>query len=169
MAIAVQERFVIETPVAKVWAYFENPPQVVPCLPGAELLEVINEKTFRGQVRLQVGPVAAHYDGTVTIEKIDEQQKAMVLVARGDQKGVVGRAEARITFSLQAMGPVETEVIIDAELAITGKLAQMGGGMIQMVSRQLFRSFGHCVRQALRAEAQVREEGGERWADQKQS
>jgi uncharacterized protein len=167
VTIPVQERFLIQAPIEKVWAYFENPPQVVPCLPGAELLEVVDETAFRGQVRLQVGPVAAHYDGTVTIEKIDEQQKSMALVARGDQKGMVGHAEAHITFSLRPMGPAETEVVIDAELALAGRLAQFGGAMIQMVSRQLFRKFGHCVRQALTAEAKVREEGGERWADQK--
>jgi uncharacterized protein len=149
VAIAVEDRFQVAAPIEQVWAYFEHPPRVVPCLPGATLTDVIDEANYRGQVRLQVGPVTAHFQGTVAIESFDAAQHRMKVVARGDQKGMAGRAEAQIDFSLVSLPERQTEVLISAELTIAGKLAQMGGGLIQTVSRQLFRRFGECVQQAI--------------------
>ncbi|MFQ5409582.1 MAG: SRPBCC family protein, partial [Anaerolineales bacterium] len=139
MAIPIEERFAIAAPIAQVWAYFSDPPRVAPCLPGAELIEVVGEKTYKGRVQVKVGQIGAQYQGTVVVEKIDRQNWAMVLVARGDQSGAAGRAEARIAFSLRSLAKENTEVVIRVELSIAGRLAQLGSGLIQTVSKQLFR------------------------------
>ena len=64
----------------------------------------------------------------------------------------IGRAEAQVGFGLQSLGETSTEVTIDANVSITGKLAQLGGGMIQTVSRQIFRKFADCVQKEFAAE-----------------
>lgn len=145
MAISVKERFEVTAPIAEVWAYFDDPPQVVPCLPGAELVKAIDENTYEGRVSFQVGPVRAQFAGTVKIENRDPAQHAITLAAKGTQQGAIGRAEAQVSFGLQAVDETLTEVTIDADVSITGKLAQLGGGMIQTVSRQIFRKFADCV------------------------
>ncbi len=149
--IPIEERFEVIAPVEQVWDYFSNPSQVVPCLPGAELLEVVDAMSYKGQVRIRVGQIAAHYQGNIVIEKMDQQNWAMSLVARGNQKGSVGRAEARIDVALRSLAEDGTEVIVRAELSIAGRLAQLGSGLIQTVSQQLFRKFVECVQIELQA------------------
>ena len=149
MAIAIEERFVVEAPVEQVWAYFEDLPRVVPCLPGAELVRVVDDSTYEGKVGLRVGPVRAQFLGTVHIESVDPEARTMALVARGTQQGAAGRAEAQVAFQLQPASEGSTEVTVNADVSISGKLAQLGGGMIQSVSRQLFRKFADCVREEI--------------------
>ena len=145
MAIPVQASFEVPASIEHVWAYFSNPSQVVTCLPGAELLEVLGGNRYRGSVHIKVGPVTAHYLGSVQIEQIDPRQHVMILQARGEQQGAVGRAEARISFSLSSLGEQSTQVSISSEIVVAGRLAQFGSGLIQTASKQLFHKFAECV------------------------
>jgi carbon monoxide dehydrogenase subunit G len=149
VAIPIEERFEVAAPIEQVWAYFQDPPQVVPCIPGAELVGSAEENTYEGKVSFQVGPVRAQFKGEVRIESIDAQTHTMSLIARGMQQGAPGRAEAQVQFELQPLGDTSTEVSIKADISIAGKLAQLGGGMIQSVSRQIFRKFADCARQEI--------------------
>lgn len=167
MAIPIEERFEVAAPIEQVWAYFSDPPQVVPCIPGAELVKAVDETTYEGTVGLQVGPVRAKFRGTVLIESMDADKRTMTLVARGTQQGAQGRAEAQVQFGLQSLDEQRTEVMVRADVSIAGKLAQMGGGMIQSVSRQIFRKFAECARSEILNEdvgagdrSQKRKEGG---------
>lgn len=150
MTLQVEHTFVVAAPISSVWDYFADPPQVVPCLPGAELLEIINPTNYRGAVGLRVGPIAAQYHGTAELIEIDPHQHLMRLRVGGDQQGAPGRAEASILFSLlQAEEENHTEIKIVADVGISGKLAQVGGGMIQSVSKFMFNQFAKCVSKKL--------------------
>jgi carbon monoxide dehydrogenase subunit G len=151
VAIPIEDSFEVEAPIERVWAYFSDPPQVVPCIPGAELSEVLDGNSYAGRVSLQVGPIRAQFDGTVNIRELDAERHSMTLSARGMQQGAAGRAEATLNFGLEPWGAATTRVHIRAEVSIVGKLAQLGGGMIQTVSRQLFRKFADCARQQILA------------------
>ncbi len=150
MAISIEGEFEIEAPADRVWAYFQDPVRVAPCLPGAELTRVVDEKTYEGRVRFRVGPVTAQYRGTVLIEQMDGENMTAEMVARGDQQGAPGRAEARLTFSLRPVGEARTQVAFRAQVTIAGALARVGGGMIQAVARQMMRKFAACVQEDLR-------------------
>ncbi|MCH8094011.1 MAG: carbon monoxide dehydrogenase [Chloroflexi bacterium] len=145
MAIPIDLQFEIDAPIGLVWTYFQDPPRVAPCLPGAELTRVLDEKTYEGQVRVQVGPVVAQYAGKLIIERLDPTAHVVEMVARGDQQGATGRAQARIRYQLRPLAESRTEIIVHAEVSIAGHLAKLGGGMIQAVARQLFRKFAECV------------------------
>ncbi len=145
----VAHTFEVAAPIGEVWAYFADPPQVLPCLPGAELVEQMDDRTYRGRLVLQLGPIRAQFLGTAEILEVDADHYRMTVRAAGDQQGAPGRAQADIRFSLQAGAPETTEVRIEAAVSITGKLAQVGGGMIQSVSRFIFERFSKCVRKTL--------------------
>ena len=145
----VEHNFEVAAPIKDVWAYFANPSQVLPCLPGAELVETINESTYRGRLGLRLGPISAQYLGTAEILETNHQDYRMTVHARGDQQGVPGGAQAEIRFSLREVAPEITEVKLEADVSITGKLAQIGGGMIQSVSKFMFERFSRCVQETL--------------------
>ena len=145
MAIPIDLQFEIDAPIALVWEYFGDPPRVAPCLPGAELTRVLDEKTYEGKVRVQVGPVVAQYTGKVIIERLDSTAHVAEMVAHGDQQGATGRAQARIKYQLLPLAEARTEIILHAEVSIAGRLARLGGGMIQGVATQLLRKFAECA------------------------
>jgi hypothetical protein len=147
MAIPIDMQFEFDAPIGLVWAYFQDPPRVAPCLPGAELTRALDERTYEGKARIQVGPVVAQYKGKVIIEHLDPATHVAEMVAHGDQQGASGRAQARIRFNLRPLAQDRTEIIVHAEVSIAGRLAQLGGGMIQAVARQLFRKFAECAEQ----------------------
>jgi len=151
VAIPIEESFEVGAPIERVWEYFSDPPRVVPCIPGAELTGVVDANTYEGRVSVQVGPIRAQFAGTVNIRELDAARHSMTLSARGLQKGAAGRAEATVNFALESEGASATRVSIRAEVSLVGKLAQLGGGMIQTVSRQLFRKFADCARSEILA------------------
>jgi carbon monoxide dehydrogenase subunit G len=145
VAIPIEESFQVAAPIEQVWSYFQDPPQVVPCIPGAELVGVLGEKAYEGIMKFQLGPVRAQFKGTITIDEIDAQAHRMALTAHGIQLGAVGQAEAQVQFTCLSLNEQCTEIGIEANVSIAGKLAQLGGGMIQSVARQLFREFAECA------------------------
>ena len=147
MAIPIDLQFEIDAPIELVWEYFRDPPRVAPCLPGAELTRVVDKKTYEGKVRVRVGPVAAQYAGRLIIERLDSTAHVGEMVAQGDQQGATGRARARIRYHLRPLAEARTEIVIHADVSIAGRLARLGGGMIQAVARQLLRKFAECAEQ----------------------
>lgn len=158
MGLLVEHSFDIEAPIDSVWAYFSDPPQVVPCIPGAELLEVLDERTFLGRAGIRVGQISAEFNGEVQLREVDLEEKSITLVAAGNQIGAVGHAQAEIKFSLHELDPGRTKVLIVGDLAIAGKLAQSGGGMIQTVTKFIFDRFSKCVASKLKVEEAALEE-----------
>lgn len=153
MAITLEEKFQVEAPRAQTWAYISDPMRVAPCLPGAELTEVVDETTYKGRVQVRVGPITAKYEGTAHVERMDADSGTITLLATGNQVGAVGRAESRITATVKAPGGNSTEVTVSATLQIGGRLAQFGSGMIERVGKMLFSKFADCAKQAITAQS----------------
>jgi carbon monoxide dehydrogenase subunit G len=129
---------------------------VVVCIPGAELLESQDDRTFLGAVKVKVGPVTMSYKGTVKFTEVDEQARQVRLVGEGRETG--GSGSAKVTM-LSRVTPLESggsQVVVDAEVDLVGKVVQFGRGMIEEVSRQLFRQFSACVKQRLEAPEEPR-------------
>lgn len=153
MAIHIEENFTVEAPRAQVWAYFRDPLQVVLCLPGASITEAIDERTYRGLVQVQVGPISARYQGSMEIETMDADAGTLIMVVRAAQIGAVGRVEGRITCQIAPLADniTVTEVSVRAELQVTGRLMQLAGGLINTVARQVFGQFSACAQRAILA------------------
>ncbi len=124
-----------------VWTFFTDPEWIAACLPGAQLTGKVDDRTYTGQITVKVGPVVSSYKGKVVFERLDPAARTADIVATGQDVRGKGGADMRINSQLVALGPGETEVNIVSEVNVTGVLAQMGRGMIQDVSDQLFEEF----------------------------
>lgn len=143
----------VRAPPAAVWSYLVDPRRVVGCLPGAELTEVADERTFDGNVKVSVGPVSVSYKGRVRLDEIDETGRRVRMVGEGRESGGTGSARMTMESRLAALADGATEVTVLADLEVVGRLVQLGRGMIEQVSHQLFLQFSECVRATLEAEA----------------
>lgn len=149
MAFKIEERFEVKAPVERVWKYLIDPQRVVHCLPGAELLEVRNDQSFLGAIKVKVGPLSMSYKGQGKFTEVNEETHQVRMV--GDAREVGGSGSTKVSM-LSTVSPLESggcEIVVSADIDLVGKIVQFGRGMIEEVSRQMFRQFSTCVRQQL--------------------
>jgi hypothetical protein len=152
MAFKVEETFEVRAPVQRVWEYLIDPARVAMCLPGAELLESRDDQTYLGSVKVKVGPVTMSYKGVVKFTELDEVAHVVRLVGEAREAGGGGSAKLSMLSKINPAGNGGSLVVVEAEVDLVGKIVQFGRGMIQEVSRQLFRQFSACVKQHLEVE-----------------
>lgn len=153
MSFRIEESFELRAPIDTAWRYLADPRQVVHCLPGAELMEVKDDATYLGRVKVKVGPVTAAYDGKVTITSRDDAGHVVSMVGEGREKTGSGSAKMTMTSRLTPISATLTQVQVTADVDIVGKAAQFGRGMIESVNKQLFKQFTACVRGTLESSA----------------
>jgi carbon monoxide dehydrogenase subunit G len=141
MAIKIEKTFQVQESLESVWAFISDPRKVANCLPGAQITETVDDRTFKGVIKIQVGPSVTDYKGQVHIERIDNEQHEIEFVGKGQDVRGKGSASMKMTGSVRSLPDGHTEVGSVAEVNVVGLLAQMGGRMIQEVSNQMFAQF----------------------------
>ena len=149
MGFRIEETIRVEAPLDRVWRYIIDPYRVVRCLPGAELTGEEAERTYLGRVKVKVGPVTASYSGRAQLADVDEASHSVRLTGDGRETGGAGSARLVMTSRVIALPGGATEIRVEADVDIAGKIVQFGRGMIDGVSKQLFRQFADCVRAEL--------------------
>jgi carbon monoxide dehydrogenase subunit G len=149
MAFKIEEEFHVQAPVERVWEYLIAPEKVVMCIPGAELLEAQEGGTFAGAVKVKVGPMTMSYKGLVKFTEVDEQAHQVRLVGEGREAGGAGSAKVAMLSRVAPSASGGSQVVVQAEVDLVGKIVQFGRGMIEEVSKQLFRQFSACIKQQL--------------------
>ena len=149
MAFKIEEKFAVQAPVERVWKYLIDPQRVVQCLPGAELLEVKDDQSFVGAIKVKVGPLAMSYKGTGRFTEIDEQSHQVRMVGEAREVGGSGSTKVTMLSTVTPGANGGSEVLVNADIDLVGKIVQFGRGMIEEVSRQMFRQFSNCVKQHL--------------------
>ena len=158
MAIEIRETFQVQAPIDAVWTFVMDPQQVVTCMPGAALDQVVDAQTFLGTVKVKVGAITATYKGRVQFTQVDHQGHRMQMVAEGRETGG-GMAKGTMSSHLRAVAADQTEVVAEASVDLTGRLMQVGRGMIQGVARQLFQQFAEAVKRRLEVAAAAAADG----------
>jgi carbon monoxide dehydrogenase subunit G len=156
MAIRIEERFVVKAEAGPVWEYLVDPRQVVTCLPGAELVEVADERTFHGNVKVKVGTVTVSYRGKVLLAEVDHPARRVKMIGEGRESTGSGSAKMTMESRVTDLPEGGAEIVVQAELDVVGRIVQLGRGMIEQVAHQLFQQFSGCVRVRLEAEASQR-------------
>lgn len=144
----LENSFEVTTSPAAAWDLLMDVPRVIPCMPGAELVETIDESHWKARMRVKLGPISLSFLTDVTREEVDEAGRRVVLAARAREERGRGAATATIESWL-ASAEGRTQVTTFTDLALTGKAAQFGRGLVQDVSAQLLESFADCLEQQL--------------------
>lgn len=147
----LSHRFTVPVGVEETWAHFNDIASVAECFPGAQVTEA-DEESFSGSVKVKLGPIALQYNGSGTFVEKDATAHRFVVDAKGKDKRGNGTAGAKVTVSMTGSGS-STDVAVETDLAITGKPAQFGRGVMQDVSDKLLGQFVSCLEQRLAAPA----------------
>ncbi len=136
-------QFTVPAGIEETWQAFNDLHMIAPCFPGATLGEV-NGDTFAGSVKVKLGPISLVYNGVGTFVERDEGTHRAVIEAKGKDKRGNGTASANVTAAMAPDGD-GTRVEVTTDLAITGKPAQFGRGVISDVSDKLLNQFVACI------------------------
>src|SRR5919199_1832326 len=148
----IDNSFTVALPVEDAWKVLLDVERIAPCMPGAELQEVTDDE-YRGVVKVKLGAITAQYKGAVRFSEVDEATHYVVLKAEGRETRGQGNASATVTATLQPAGDDRTQVAIETELTISGRIAQFGRGVIADVSSKLLGEFAKCLEKEVLAGA----------------
>ena len=146
----LNHEFVVNVPVAEAWAILTDLERIAPCLPGAQLTEVEGD-TYRGQVKIKVGPILAQFKGQASFVSRDDAAHKATLKGEGRDTTGKGNASAMITAELTSVTPTSTKCTVHTDLSISGKVAQFGRGALADVSDKLLAQFSENLNQLISA------------------
>jgi hypothetical protein len=146
----IENEFVVKAPLERVWNHVLDVERLAPCAPGAELTEVVDERTWKGRLNVKVGPISMSFTGTVVIQERDDQAHRAVLKAEGREQRGRGAATAVVTSRMEPAGD-GTKVVIETDLSISGAAAQYGRGMIGDISQRMTGEFAKCLEESIMA------------------
>ncbi|NKB19125.1 MAG: carbon monoxide dehydrogenase [Alphaproteobacteria bacterium] len=141
-AVEFDNEFEVPVPIDQAWDILMDIERIAPCVPGAELTEVVDDKTYKGKISVKLGPVALTFNGQTTFEELDTANHSAKLKAQGTDAKGRGGAHANVAFRME---PCDngTKVIIDTSLQLSGAVAQYGRGvgMVKDLSQQIIGQF----------------------------
>lgn len=141
MGQKIEKTFSVKEPLDRVWDFLSDPRKVAMCVPGAQIIEQVDDKNYKGAISVKVGPSVTDYRGEVQIVRLDTQNHEIEILGKGQDVRGRGSASMKMTGKLRALPDGGTEVISVSEINVVGILAQMGGRIITEVSNIMFGEF----------------------------
>jgi carbon monoxide dehydrogenase subunit G len=136
----LNHQFTVAVPVEDAWRILTDVERIAPCLPGAQLQEIEGD-TYRGVVKVKVGPIQAQFKGQASFIERDDAAHKVVLKGEGRDTTGKGNAAAVITAEMTAIDANNTSVTVNTDLSVTGKVAQFGRGAMADISDKLLAQF----------------------------
>ncbi len=142
--------FEVPLPPAEAWKVLLDIERIAPCMPGAELTEVLGDNSYKGKIGVRLGPVALTFAGLVKFDQIDDANRTARVSAQGTDAKGRGGANASSVFRLEPAG-TGSKVLVHTNLTLSGAVAQYGRGVgiIQATATQLMNQFAKCLKEKL--------------------
>jgi len=141
----LENSFTVDASPDRVFAYLLDVNKVVGCVPGAELTEVVDTSTFKGKIKVKVGPITVAYSGTARIAERDDAGRMATLEAEGRETTGPGSARAKALMKVAAEGSGSL-VTVTTDYSVAGRVAQFGRGVMEDVSRRIVNDMAACIK-----------------------
>jgi len=146
----LENSFTVGAPPERVFAYLLDVNKIVGCVPGAELSEVVDPSTFKGKVKVKVGPITVAYNGTAKIADRNDTERTATLEAEGRETTGPGSARAKAYMSVLPEGSGSVVKIV-TDYSVAGRVAQFGRGVMEDVSRKIVNEMAACIKSNVEA------------------
>jgi carbon monoxide dehydrogenase subunit G len=147
----IENAFTVPADPDRVWNILLDVERIAPCMPGAEITEQVDDRNWKGRVNVRFGPVSLAFAGAVEMTERDDQARRVVLSARGMEQKGKGAATASVTSWLEGDGG-STTVKMEADITLTGPVAQLSRGLLPEVSKKLTAEFANCLAETMSAD-----------------
>ena len=132
--------FSVPKPIDEVWATLLDLERVIPCVPDARVLEKIDDKSVKAEIKIRLGSMSMQYSGPAEIVERDDDAHRAVLSASAREARGQGNARAKVEIQL-AEGGGGTEAELHSDVTVTGRAAAMGEGVIAGVTEAMINQF----------------------------
>jgi carbon monoxide dehydrogenase subunit G len=160
-AMLIENEFTVAADPGFLWQYLLDVERIAPCMPGAELTEVVDDRNWKGKLNAKFGPVSLSFAGTVTMEERDDDAHRVTLSAKGMESKGKGAATAKVTSWLEPPVDGKTTVKMQADITLTGAAAQLSRGLLPEISKKLTQQFADCLESSIEAAQAPAGEGAE--------
>jgi carbon monoxide dehydrogenase subunit G len=124
---------------AAVWAALADPEVLKACIPGCQSLEKLSDTDFQAVAKLKIGPVSATFKGKVHLSDIDAPHGYRI--SGEGEGGIAGFAKGGAKVRLDDAENGGTKLTYDVEAQVGGKIAQLGGRLINGVAKKMADQF----------------------------
>jgi len=145
----IENAFEVPASPEAAWELLLDVPRVVPCMPGATLDEVVDERTWKATVKVKLGPIGMTFASDVVREAVDADERRIVLAVTARETKGRGGARATVTSTVLPHGDGGARVQIVTDLALSGVAGQFGGPVVKAVASGLVKRFAECLAQQL--------------------
>ncbi|MFN8234020.1 MAG: SRPBCC family protein [Actinomycetota bacterium] len=147
----IENQFTVAADPGFLWDYLLDVERIAPCMPGAELTEIVDDRNWKGKLNAKFGPVSLSFAGTVTMEERDDVAHKVTLSAKGMESKGKGAATAKVTSWLEPPVDGQTTVKMQADITLTGTAAQLSRGLLPEISKKLTQQFADCLASSIEA------------------
>ncbi|MDH5424161.1 MAG: SRPBCC family protein [Gammaproteobacteria bacterium] len=142
MKVDIDKVFPIDGPSSNAWTFLQDIPGVAGCMPGAEITEKVDDSNYVGKVKVKVGPATMAFNGKIELQNIDAEKREMTMQGKGQDTKGSSSATMDLTASVRETANGKCEVVGVATITVTGKMASLGGRMMNSVADQILNQFG---------------------------
>jgi carbon monoxide dehydrogenase subunit G len=158
--LRIESSFDVPAGHEEVWELLADVPRVIPCMPGATLAEVVDERTWKVNVAVKLGPISLTFASEIVREELDIDTRTVRLAINAREARGRGGVQMRIASALHDV-PEGTRVTIDTDLELRGAVASHARGVVDEFAREMTDRFAACLRARLqRSDATAAPVGG---------
>ena len=143
------QRAVIPMAREPLWDFLMDVPKVARSLPGVETVSQIDDTTYQGTLKVRVGPISLNLQGKIIMEQRDRGSWRAALRAEASDRMVAGAVKGKTTMELKEIGPKETELLVETDVNILGKIGEFGQPIIRRKADQMLKEFVENIKKQL--------------------
>jgi carbon monoxide dehydrogenase subunit G len=145
----MEGKFTIKAPIQKLWDTLMDPETLLSCIPGAEKIERIDEKTFDCVVKQKVGPISVKFKFKSVLSKV-EPPTHIEVDGEGEDIGKAGHFVQKSVVDLRETTKGEVEISYKTDATIVGKLAMFGDRIMRAKAKKVEEEFTKALQEKLK-------------------
>ena len=141
MKVQIERNFPLPASAEVSWAFLQDIEAVTVCMPGAKIVERVDESHYKGTVAVRVGPASMSFKGTVEVKDIDAATRSLRLVGKGTDSTGSSGASMDLLARIDSVDAGSSTLVGDSTVAMSGRAATFGGRMMNSVADQVLKQF----------------------------
>lgn len=142
MQVRLEKIFPVDAHANAAWSVLRDIPAVTECLPGAQIIECVDESHYKGQVKFKLGPISAAFNGTIEVKNVNEDQHRIHIIGKGSDSSGSSAASMDLLVTINAIADDKCELLGVADIVVSGKMVSFGNRMIYQASDVILKQFG---------------------------
>jgi carbon monoxide dehydrogenase subunit G len=139
--VKFSQRVVIPVAREPLWDFLMDVPKVARSLPGVEAVNRIDDDNYQGTLKVRVGPISLNLQGKIIVEERSRENWRAALRAEASDRMAAGAVKGKTTMQLKEIGPKETELVVETDVNILGKIGEFGQPIIRKKADQMLQEF----------------------------